>query len=394
MNNYWKDYVKVDLKNFKKAKNNPQVVHIVIDGVNNEFLYNSYLKNIGPIINNGFYFQKCYSIFPTLTGPAHTSMNSGALPIDTTVNLNMYYNFEQNKLIHVNPLKYSKVESIAETLNRNEKKTAGICGHMNRGLNYFVSESYLGHDANKITDYGIKALEEFSPDYIQLVYFTVDTIQHYYGPKSNEASESLKWVDKEIGRLLNFVKKQNENVNIIISADHGQDKIKNNISEQLYGIIQNCGYDYYGYGRFVVIEETEKRRDKKKLIEKLHNEVYIKNILWKDELQKLGVDPKKVGKAIILLDKGYSTSSEYKGDHGSYTEEEALVPLVFYGPNIKKGSSDKSCEIIDIVSTITDILNTQEPKNNQGEILKSIYGEHDNIKKSERVTLLRDLLKS
>ena len=388
MSKAWEEYVKVNLNN---DKNKERVVHIIIDGVSNDFLYNRNLKNIGKLMKSGFHYEKCYSIFPTLTGPAHTSMNSGALPIDTGVNLNMYYDFENNKLLHINPLKYSKAESIAETLSKGGRKTAGICGHMNRGLNYFVSEAYLGHDAEKITDYSIEALNEFAPDYIQLVYFTVDTVQHYYGAKSKESLESLLWVDKEIGRLIDYLERNFNNFNIVISADHGQDTIKNDISDKLYKIILECGFNYYGYGRFVVIKST-KKADKNRLIKSLENKDYVKTILFKNELIKLGVDPTKIGTGLILLNNGYGAGTEYKGDHGSYTKEEALVPLVFYGSKIKKGSSKRACEIIDTAPTIADILNVKGLENNKGQMLKDIYGVKSNYKK-DRLNILAQLLK-
>ena len=388
MSKTWEDYVKVNLNN---DKNKERVVHIIIDGVSNDFLYNSNLKNIGRLIKSGFHYEKCYSIFPTLTGPAHTSMNSGALPIDTGVNLNMYYDFENNRLIHINPLKYSKAESIAEALFKGGKKTAGICGHMNRGLNYFVSEAYLGHDAKMITDYGIKAMKALAPDYIQLVYFTVDTVQHHYGAKSKEALESLIWVDKEIGRLIDYLESNYKNLNILISADHGQDTIKTDVSDDLYKIIKGCGYKYYGYGRFVVIKNTHKA-DKNRLVEKLENKKYVKTILFKNELLRLGVEPEKIGTGLILLNNGYGAGAEYKGDHGSYTKEEALVPLIFYGPKIKQGSSNNVCEIIDIAPTISYILNANGLDNSKGKILKDIYGVKNNYRK-DRMDILAELLK-
>ncbi len=394
---HWQNYVEWVPNAPRKVEKNPvsnvdRVVHIIIDGIPADFYYNNQLQNLSVLQNDGHIFTKCLSIWPTLTGPAHTSMNSGALPARTGVNLNQFYNFKTKKLEHINPLAVSKAESIAEALFKSSLKSAGICGHMHRSLQYFVSEALVGHDAKLVTDFAINALNKFPLDYLQVVYFTVDTVQHHYGAKSKEALEAFRWVDKEIGRLLKRIEQDKERTVIVLTADHGQDLIKKDISKKLSTIVNKCEFEVYGYGRFAVLQGKANEKSRNLLEENLSLTPFCKKVLWEEDLYQLGVDPKQIGASVVLLNSGFTTGGDYKGNHGSFTRDEALVPLVFYGDEIKQGESDNVHEIIDIAPTICHLLGVDKLLNNQGRILTEILSKPSNNYEDRRLMTLLEFI--
>ncbi len=394
MKKKWKNYVEWvpntsqgERKNTDKCVD--RIIHIVIDGVPADFLYHNNLKNLSVMQNEGCVFTNCLSIWPTLTGPAHTSMNSGALPLRTGINLNQYYDFTSRKLESINPLAISRAESIAEALFKKGLTSAGICGHMHRSLQYFVSEALIGHDAKLVTDYAINALNNFSPDYLQIVYFTVDTVQHHYGAKSKEALEALHWVDEEFGRLLKRIEQDQKETVFVVTADHGQDLIEENIMEELSAITLKSGFETYGYGRFAVLKENKYKSSRDLLEESLLSRQFTQRVFWEEDLYKLGVNPEKVGTGVVLLNSGYTTGGDYKGNHGSYTANEAKVPLIFYGTNIKQGERNNPCEIIDIAPTICHLLGVDNLANSEGRVLTELYGQQpDNYQTKRQKTLL------
>lgn len=398
MKKNWRDFVEWVPNEAQEVEKNTdnyadKIIHIVIDGIPADFYYNNPLENLSVLQKEGYVFTNCLSIWPTLTGPAHTSMNSGALPARTGVNLNQFYNFSKKRLEPVNPLADSKAESIAEALFKSGLKSAGICGHMHRSLQYFVSEALIGHDAKLVTDHAINALNKFSPDYLQVVYFTVDTIQHHYGAKSKEALEALRWVDSEIGRLLKRIEQDQERTVFVVTADHGQDLIKKDISEELSIITHKFGFDVYGYGRFVVLKDSKYESSRKLLEENLLLTPFTQRVFWEEDLYKLGVNPEKIGSGVVLLNSGYSTGGDYKGNHGSFVRDEALVPLVFYGTNIKQGESNNPCEIIDIAPTICRLLAADDLANSEGRVLPELFAEQPDNYEYKRLTTLLELLK-
>jgi len=90
------------------------------------------------------------------------------------------------------------------------------------------------------------------------------------------------------------------------------------------------------------------------------------------EMIRNGYDPKRSGYVLFVLESGYlgkskDVASSRKGtSHGSAYSYDTHVPLLWYGKNIPKKQVYERIEIIDIVPTLSQILNLQNPSCTMG----------------------------
>ena len=67
---------------------------------------------------------------------------------------------------------------------------------------------------------------------------------------------------------------------------------------------------------------------------------------------------------------GYSGPSTKGASHGTAGRYDTHVPLIFYGWNVKKGSSAEEVYITDIAATLAQWLKIQEPNGSIGKPLQ------------------------
>lgn len=353
-----------------------RVISVVLDGTPAAFLQEVNPQNIRYLRDNGVVYRDCYTIFPPITGPAHTAMNTGTYPGKSGVTLPWYFDAVSMESRAINCLQ-SPVEFLAENLGAIGNLSAGICGHMMRGLFYFVSDVYIGHHASTVTDEAIRVMREYDPEYLGIVYFTSDTANHMFGIGSEESVETVQWIDSELGRLLNELADlgRDHNTVVVVTADHGHSNIQYSITDEVLAAVDGIDAHIVPYGRFllcygrqhgkhVIVEELRKR---------LTSVEGVGAVWGQDELQRVGSAHPSFGDAIILLKDGYYASGndafKTKSSHGSYTQNEIVVPLIIYGNNIRRGISAEFCEITDIAPTISRILGTRPPRDSQGRVL-------------------------
>ncbi len=341
-----------------------KVVHIIIDGISQEFFMHTRMRTCRRLMREGISFSDCTTIWPSLTGPAHTAINSGSPPAVNGVNRNFFIS-EGSRHV-VNPLKESRVESIAEILGSHGLRTAGICGQMNRGLQYYVSEAYLGHHAEHITRAAIDAWNRYSPQYLQVVYFAVDTIQHAFGPHSSEAAETAHWVDEQIGLLLDQI--QDEHVVVLISADHGQTSAAVH-AEEIDSLLAGSSAVIESHGRFLLYHTGSSTVDQE-LAGRLKQLSCVQQVIKPSDAISCFPDDY----AVVLTD-GYSHYQQndvhYRWNHGGLSNLEMQVPLIISGSGITPHVVSDAASVLDIAPTICELLHITPPETMQGRILTS-----------------------
>src|SRR6056297_1644044 len=113
----WKTFIqKHPGISYKKARSsspfiNRRIIHIIIDGISKRVFDRNRLPVLHQLAEGGASFQNCRTIWPSLTGPAHTAMNSGTFPAANGVRLNSSLNRASGHFEGVNPLKVSRVDS-------------------------------------------------------------------------------------------------------------------------------------------------------------------------------------------------------------------------------------------------------------------------------------------
>lgn len=351
------------------------LIVISFDGLSTlDFEYISTLPNFKKYLGGASYSKKVYSIYPTLTYPAHTTIVTGRYPKNhgivnnTKLQLNIKYSdwYWQRKYIKGETLydeaikngmkvaallwpvtgkskiQYNMPEIFANRPWKNQIMVS-LCngsplyqlelnkrfGHLRQGtkqpyLDNFVHESLLYTLKNK------------KPDVTLVHYVDLDSMRHHYGFNSKEAKEALERHDKRLGEIIKTLKDSDiyEESTIVVLGDHSsldEDKI---IS--LNVLLRERGYiDVNSSGKITAYRAILKNcdgsayiyvKDKKdsKLIDEIYeiikkfNEKYncIEDIYDSKEAAKLGADPNCT--FMLEAEKGYYFADNMYGEYISH----------------------------------------------------------------------------
>lgn len=343
---------------------------ISFDGLSTiDFDYINTMPNFKKYLSTASYCKKVYSVYPTLTYPAHATIVTGKYPknhgvINNTllqenrkspdwywyrkyINGDTIYDLAIEKGMKVAALLWpitakSKIQFNMPEIFANRPWQNQIIVSLLSGtpMYQFELNSKFGCLRDGISQPNLDnfthesllyTLRHRKPD-MTLVHFTdLDSIRHYYGFDSKEAKLALQRHDKRLGEIIEVLKANDEyeNTTIIILGDHSsldEDKVINlNVILKKHGFIQtedkkgitaynaivnNCDGSAYVY----VKDNDEKTAEEVlKLIEEFNKEHgCIEKIYTGEEAADLGADPKC---AFMLEAKlGYYFQDEIDGD--------------------------------------------------------------------------------
>lgn len=267
-----------------------------------------------------------------------------------------------------------------------------------------------------LTDFAISSMQNEnlgkggSTDFLAISYSTPDIAGHAFGPYSIEMEDMYLRLDLELERLMKALKSQvGKDFVIFLTADHAvvpvpQWLIDNNLPGGYIFLEQpllSLGASLLAkFGaNFVLTEENDQiYLDEKSIafmgVDKADVENFVAEEVRKWEGVKYvytstdmhranGVDgltemirngfvPERSGNVIFVLESGYlgktlETETSRRGtSHGSAYNYDTHVPLLWYGKNIPKKEVFDKIEIIDIVPTLSQILNLQNPSCTMG----------------------------
>lgn len=254
----------------KEVKN---VIFIDIDGLSYDFFYEALFSGKLPhfysVFCDGLYVEKTFSVFPTTTLPAQTSIFTGCFPRKHKIVGNS--TFDRKRKIYRNytnmhtalsvfgykllgppdillpptsepPLLHYDVatKTIYEILTENNLISATIFSHLSKGATYFIrpkksdliqyafchenlSEQFVFDKiifkrAGEFLE-GISKLPNLTTIYLS----GLDGYSHWFGPSSQRWYLS-NVLDKEFGEFLKVLSKKTdlENIYFVLSSDHGQ----------------------------------------------------------------------------------------------------------------------------------------------------------------------------
>jgi len=242
---------------------------------------------------------------------------------------------------------------------------------------------------------------------------TTDYIGHKFGPNSVEIEDLYYRLDKEIATFLKFLDKQvgKGEYLVFLTADHGAPEIPAFLKEKGYNV-GNLHFDSLvaHINAFTMQKYKSNRLIKPKVYNYQvyfdHKEIAAQNIdenKLKAELitllkKELGVatafDFKKFD-AVILprqvkdrLAAGYYegrsgdiqlvylpqfTEWSNKGtEHGLWNPHDSHIPLLWYGWNVKKGSTNREVYMTDIAATLAAMLHVQMPNGCIGKVIEEV----------------------
>lgn len=297
------------------------LIVISFDGISTlDFEYISELPNFKNYLSEASYCKNVYSVYPSLTYPAHTSIITGKFPKNHGIVNNTLVQPNRNSPDWYWLRKYIKGETLYDKAIEKGLRVAALLwpvtgkseiqynmpevfanrpwqnqilvslmngsafyqfdlnrrfGHIRKGL----EQPYLDDFVHKATLYTIK---EKKPDLTLVHYVDLDSMRHHHGFNSEEAKEALKRHDKRLGDIINTLKEENmyEESTIVVLGDHSSLDESNII--KLNVLLKNKGYiDIDEKGRLIDYRAIVKSCDgsayvymKDKTDDKLINNLY------------------------------------------------------------------------------------------------------------------------
>jgi predicted AlkP superfamily pyrophosphatase or phosphodiesterase len=267
---------------------------------------------------------------------------------------------------------------------------------------------------NSLTkDFAIETIREEhlgkgpATDFLTVSFSSTDYVGHAYGPHSIELEDTYLRLDKDLAELLKYLDTElgKENVLLFLTADHAvvdvprlltDMKIPAGTYDHNFALDSLNKYltkkynadllqDYSNQMIYLDKKEIAKQKLEEDKIEQDVSEFMLRfngvsstvaaNALKKgsfntDDIRSLlqnGYQPKRSGDVMIILQPGWIDSESQTGTtHGSGYSYDTHVPLLWYGWNIKHGSTAELIRPIDIAPTIALMLNIPFPDASTG----------------------------
>jgi predicted AlkP superfamily pyrophosphatase or phosphodiesterase len=268
------------------------------------------------------------------------------------------------------------------------------------------------------TDFAIAAIEGENLgqsnyiDFLTLSFSSTDYVGHQFGVDSKEIQDTYLRLDKDLERFFYYLDEKigKNNYTVFLTADHAAVQVPAYLKslkipanylpgKKLTDYVNNIVKDRFKTDKLienisnfqVFLNKEEIKKEKlsvdevssfiveevinfdgiykavtAKTIQNNYFEYGILSSLQKGYNQKLSGD-------VLLIPNPSTIIYPKKGStHGSGYSYDTHIPMIFYGNGIKKGSSAKKYEIIDIAPTVANMLNIEFPNGCTGKVIEEI----------------------
>jgi len=395
-----------------------RVIIISVDSMNNSFIFNEYdnpeyriTPNIGRLVKNGAAFTEAEAVMPTKTQVNHVTIVSGSYA--ERIGIVGNYVFDPTKRGKLFFQKYDypwknpeliKADTVFKAMEReNPEYTSAVIAGKNYvgcpiwadiqvapastsksaeelGIKKFPEIQLWDSPDEWVMDNVLTVLDEVDPNVILVNLGFLDPVQHSMGHGSMESWAALSWADFQIGRLLKYLSNSDklDNTLLIVTADHGQtntwDRIPVSKALRSIGVKANVVAD----GAFVSIFLNDKG-DLERSVEFLEGLDCIDGVWYERTFDEVHIDTPVTGDIALSIAPPYEAFSKvrppFMGIHGGL--QQRFVPIIFFGPNIKRGVTFRNASLTDIVPTICELTGFPLPNDSQGEVLPVIDRAHN-----------------
>jgi arylsulfatase A-like enzyme len=340
-----------------------RALHILTDGITPSALRQAQTPTFDALAQRGVSATDARGVFPTITGPSHTSMLTGARVGTHGFLYPKMLDAYGNRLLEFSE-GLQRAETIAEAWRPRGITTACIGSRFLRGADMLVTEGVFGEDFTDITERAIVAIQEWQPRYLHVVYYLADSAGHLYGPEAQETLWAIQQLDEMTARILNAYADENldDDLLVVVNADHGMGRIDETIPQGFAAMAQA-----FPHGRVAL----SPRGFDDATFEALVNDPRVDDIFGRDELELLGAYGPRWGEHVLQLREGwmFEAGRVLAGYHGAWTETERHIPLILSGAGIRAGARLETCELIDLAPTLSLLLGGAVPEHNQGRAL-------------------------
>jgi arylsulfatase A-like enzyme len=345
-------------------KNPPERALLVItDGITPGAFAGAHTPTFDKLAKRGVSSTDARSVFPTITGPAHTSLLTGARVGTHGFLYPKMLDAFGNRLEDFNE-GLMRAETIAEAWRPNGIVSIGIGSRFLRGADMMITEGIVGGDLYDIRDRAIDAVRAFKPHLLMVVFYVADTMGHLYGPEAPETLAAVEEMDKVTGSLLDAYSEEKmlDQTVIAVMADHGMAQV-DEVVDPFF--VERVGALPHGRLALSPHALTGERFDE------MANDSRVEDIWGREELTLLGAWGPEWGEQVIQLKTGlmFPHTRELRGYHGAWSESEQRIPLIISGPGISAGAALGTCELIDLAPTLSLLLGGECPSKAEGRVL-------------------------
>lgn len=334
-----------------------KIALVLLDGLG----YNELARAAGADVKaDSALFERITSVFPTTTAAALASLSIGLTPCQHGVVAWSFYLKEVGAVVdslHMSPMLGERdglhnagynvralfnAPTIFADLSRAGVKSAVLLPRgLNGGISRLLYDGAETHDYISIYDAFVAAGKILRGGENALVYIyipTIDSVLHKYGPGSEEAAEAVVETFETVKRLAG---RHLASASVLITADHGHDKIEDNINLAKDGdLLSLLDVPPHGDPRAVYLRTRRGAEEVERALSK-----YGMSITSRREAMEGGLFgecggrfEERIGDYIALPPRGraalylYKPKNEdplkFKGHHGGLSEDELYVPLV------------------------------------------------------------------
>jgi predicted AlkP superfamily pyrophosphatase or phosphodiesterase len=380
-------------KNPGQTKEEPYVVMLSVDGFRWDYHDKVETPNLDYIAETGVKAKSLKPAFPTKTFPNHYSMATGLYPDHHGIVLNSFYDDDMDKYYEIrnreaveNPDFYDGEPIWVTAENQNVISASYFWVGSEAAVNGVSPTYWKKYDHSFPFEQRIDSViawlqlpEKERPHLILWYIHEPDNIGHHFGPDSKEIEDCVVYLDSLIGVFITKIEElpNNENINIIITSDHGMCAISKERTVYLQDYVDNEWIDIIqGYNPNYNIKAKQEFYDT--LYTVLKSIPHIK--AWKsNEVPKrlhYGTHP-RVMDFVVLADSSWSVRLEGErskdgGTHG-YDNGNSDMHAIFYafGPDFKKGYIQSTFNNVDLYPLIANILSLEPAKTD---------GKYENVK--------------
>lgn len=245
------------------SKNGQRILIVSLDATGRRDMeFMKTLPNFSNLVKEGVFCDRVYSVYPSLTYPAHTSIVTGKMPNHHRIVNNTLFQPDRKKPDWMYKEKYIQGKTIVDVAKEKKFKTATLLWpvmggakvsmnipevmvtrkHQNQimacianGTPLYLLEMQkkFGHLRKGITQPALDdflcecakyTIEKYDPDLLMIHLCDVDTNRHNFGVEGPEITEALKRHDRRLGELIDSLKKTRsmDKTTIIVLGDHCQ----------------------------------------------------------------------------------------------------------------------------------------------------------------------------
>ncbi len=255
-------------------------------------------------------------------------------------------------------------------------------------------------------------------DMLNISFSSTDYVGHQFGTNAIETEDIYLRIDKDIAYLINYLNQKfgKENILIFLTADHGAlpnpgflsdnkipggfiyaDLITSKIKKYFLQNYQDTAiFKKYINDQIYLDDYVIKSRklNKEKIVDDIINLLlpidFISDVISTTTISEndfnigirgmlnRGFNVKRSGDINVVYKPGfiqtYGGSRPFTGTtHGSPYRYDTMVPLYWYGWNIKKGKTVREINITDIAATLSSLLNICQPSGCSGRPIVEIF---------------------